>query len=286
MARPSARWGRVLVGASVAVVGAEVWHVRPAVAGDCQNSGSDDHRYSTGMWCDGTAATTILFDTTSVPIYVSDSNDWPGGGPANEQGHINNEIWIYTHNEASDVYMETGINNGLNGSGGIEGYWLWWSDTNGKTHYNHFIAREPMNNGYQGYELWYSSSDGDWYAYSTLTGYTYAKSIIQVGVYAWEWTIGMEEYDGDSDYCQPGSNPCSPALIDPDEHTGGTFDNHLQVAPVGVPTQQFHYPTGLDPVYGAYIDQPCGTGTGRYANGYCMNGTSYGNGEWSDNIPG
>lgn len=250
----------------------------------CPNGlGPPGHVYSTGRWCDGTAANAILASLQSTPIWTyEDAND--------DKGFINNEFWVFTDNSGYSVYVETGIRQ-------TNGYWLWWSDTQNSTYYNHYIQTVPANFSSYLYEIYYGYN-GDWYLWSNIiggsSGETYGFSAIQVGVYAWMWTLGMEENDCSQAYAD--KYPCtadqdwlnspsgSPAQIDPDEWTGNaggnqTFLNTLWVSPDHGTT--WHMPADLDPD-GRQLTYPC------YPNtiGYCMNGTSYGSGQWAENIPG
>jgi len=238
------------------------------------------HVYSVATWHDGTAATNIYFQTENVPINVSDGNDMYQGYRG-EGGHIDPEYWIFTQNQSYSTWAEAGIDyNDYNNCYGYSScFWIFWADgQNGGqcSSCQHFLTTVPMNNATQTWEI-YESSYNNWYIDSNTYGYL-GLSTHQSGVYSWAWQTGIEEYDGDSDYYQSNSC-CGAALVDPDESTSGTFNNYIEVWN----GSSWHYPGGTLGQIGS--GGGYGYGCGPNPNGYCMNGTSYGNGEWSANIP-
>jgi hypothetical protein len=253
--------------------GSGVAHADP----NCTIGPAAPHRYSNGRWCDGTAANHIQFTWNDVPINVSDIGDWGLANNYNQYGHIDEETWVFTSNQSTGVYLESGIYKGFDLNNDTVHDWLWWSDTNpsynGGLGYNHWVQSVNLSDGAQhAIQFYYAGGNGaDWNLASDLTGWgTFGTSTHQYGSYAWMWTEGIEEFDGDLNYDYSGS------LIDPDESTSGTFSSTLQVSPNGT---SWHYPTDA---ISALVDQPCNS----YPAGYCFNGTNTSAGNWNDNIPG
>jgi len=246
----------------------------------CPNQPGYPHVYSTARWCDGTAATNVLTTWNDTAILESDPNDYDSLNIIyDEFGHISDETWILTHNTYYDVYMEAGVLAILNTNTLGLAWWLFWGDTNpsynGGKGYVHLFQTVNLFDGATHYvQFWYSCCNGStWNVRSDLTNnLAFGTSIHQVGVYSWAWQTGLEEFDGDVGGTY---NDYSADTTDPDEWTGGTFNNQLQV----YNGSSWHYPNDLDPD-GRELNNACGT------PGYCLNGTSYGAGEWSDNIPG
>jgi hypothetical protein len=229
------------------------------------------------MWCDGTAATYVYMSSENIPITFNDGNDW-SQNYRGELGHIDGEMWAETDNGQYDVYAETGVilaEDYANRSY-KRGYWLFWSDENPSYgQYTHFYTTVPENGSSQGYTI-YELSFTTWGIWNSTYG-TFGQSTHQSGVYSWNWSSGIEEYDGDSDY--------SGALVDPDEWTGSTgisptFNNTIQV----YNGSSWHSPT--DTAGRVFSGSGASYGCTSTNLGYCMNGTTYGPGNWAANIPG
>lgn len=234
---------------------------RGAFASTCNSSGCYNYSYATAYPTSG-ALWTLGWWNTYFLNYTSSDGD---------HGHLSQVNWDST---SSSTYVEVGLTAAFN-SLGCSGYCSqpYWEDvdTSGNFYPHTLNVPFPFADGVERYYLIASRNDGskffDLYTSPVnQVSWTYqGTSTNQPGSTITRIQVGMEDHEGapHSDY--------SYSQIDPDENSAG-FDAGIE-ALVNGSWQTLNMNVAID------------AGCNGHNNGYCLNGTSYGISEYSDNKP-
>jgi hypothetical protein len=184
--------------------------------------------------------------------------------------HISNEMWFMTD---SNGWVEEGLANACDHffstgtcaeAGGEQAYLRFWAsnDSQNGEFYFHLIGTVSPDGDNHVYEIVDPSScDNDDYT-----------------VYVDYDSVGTAT---DQFYCNSEAEMFGIELDSPGANSGevaDTFNNYMQYYDDGVGWEYYTSPAGVNTI-------PCGTGSGYYPNGECLNGTTYQASEWSDNKP-
>ncbi len=179
-------------------------------------------------------------------------------------GHLSDEMWFNTAFDNS-TWVETGLNNALYEAApkpdpcNCIAYQQFWADNAAGVFYYHFLDNTSPNGSNHVYEILNRSGTNyfdvylDYSLVGTSTNQTIATSA--------DIQTGLELDQGTAD-----------ETLDTSSHADN-FDNYIQYRSGG----SLH-----DAGFNSFIiDQGCNP----HPQGYCMNGKSYGSGEYSDSKP-
>jgi hypothetical protein len=192
-----------------------------------------------------------------------DTNMYLTSSMYNHSGHITAEMWA---DGPGGRWLETGLLNSANLWGqnpcGCTAYQQFWADYNGSVFGFHWIANISPDGATHSYELLRVPRQNLWNVY---LDWSYVD--VSGGLLSTFSTLSIAGLEWDQGTQSTGSP------LTPSSHSDG-FDAITQVHTV---SSGWFYPSWS----GQYFDRPCGP----YPNGYCLNGTSYGTGQWSYNKP-
>lgn len=256
----------VLVAAPIiAVVGFTTQAAAVTTGTECQGQtgGSPDHAWSVGDYC-----------TTINTGYQSSwpSNDFYLSGPQYAAGgFLTHEIWEVTGTSGGFPFVETGLINAEDGThdwynpcgSTCTAYQIFWGDESGTgQYYFHWVSNISPGAGTFDYGLVWSGSGETWEVIDDLAVVGY--STVQTS------SVASMAQDGQEIYPATGA-------ISPSDYSA-TFNQQTEEDILG---------NWLEENWtGTANGAPCGSGSGYYSDGYCVNGVSYGASEWSSNVPG
>jgi hypothetical protein len=223
--------------------------------------GSTNHGYSEGLWC-GTQLG-VLGDWPSSNFYMSSAQYAAGSAMTHEE-------WEET-NASGGQFIEMGLvdtNDSVHGwsnpCGSCTAYQIFWADQSASTYYFHWLANISPGAGTYDYGITSNNNGTDHWTIG-LDDVAVGTSVDQVTSTGFASITGMEYLAG------------AGYVLNPSDYSD-TFNQYLQEDVGGTWTTK--------PWSGWINTAACGSPQPPYyANGYCTNGVSYSNSEWSSNAP-